>query len=266
MQNQFISLGEDFKLSRSDGDCGQLLLRGKNNQSIISENGLNPHNITILDWNIYKGKKAGWQDDLLGLAMNSDIILLQESSNSQLMRDLLHNQGLYWNFNSAFKYRGVETGVLIASQIPPEESCGIREDEPIIGLPKTMLINLYTLQNRSQKLLVANVHGINITLGIGAYTQQFEKLHNLLIHHKGPMVVAGDFNNWNTQRKTVIDKFLENLSLTLLYLEDEKRTMFFGDPVDHILYRDLKPAFQTSTSVTSSDHNPITVTFRALNQ
>ena len=262
LQERFISAGNGLILSRSTGNCDQLSLKISNRETITSASGLNPEQIAILGWNMYKGKLTGWQDDLLQFGEHSDIILLQEAANDESMHDFLHQSNMYWNYNSAFKYRGAETGVLIASKIRPANSCGIRENEPIIGLPKTILISRYLVKNSDKKLLVANVHGINITLGTGAYKAQFKKLKDVLAHHEGPMIIAGDFNNWTEKRKEIIDQLIGNLSLTLFPFEDEQRTTFFGDPVDHILYRGLEPIAERSYEVTSSDHNPIAVTFR----
>ncbi len=223
---------------------------------------LDPDSIRILDWNIYKGQRAGWESDLIRLGGEKDILLLQEAPLNDELQELLQQNNLYWSLNSAFRYRGVETGVLVASAIQPLGSCGIRYNEPIIGLPKTILVNRYGITGSQDELLVATVHGINITLGIGAYRAQFQALRDVLQQHEGPLILAGDFNNWNDKRTAVIDLLVEDLSLSVLPFEDEGRTLFFGDPVDHILYRGLKPVAHAVHPVISSDHNPISVTFR----
>ena len=58
----------------------------------------------------------------------------------------------------------------------------------------------------------------------------------------------------------------ENLSLEILTFKDDGRTTFFGDPVDQVLYRGLEPSSRTVHPVTSSDHNPISVTFRIVRE
>ncbi len=264
VQEQFVSAYKDVVEVRSTGACTELHINDSESRLESSKRELNPYKITVLDWNIFKGKRTGWQEDLLHLSENTDIVLLQEATNSRQLQILLDQRDMYWNFNGAFKYRGAETGVMIASLVQPVDSCGMREIEPLIGLPKTMLINRYAIRDSKETLLVANVHGINITLGISAYEKQFKKLQQILLTHSGPMVVAGDFNNWNEKRKAITDQLLESLSLSILSLENENRATFFGNPVDHVLYRGLKPFRQTSSAVTSSDHNPITVSFATL--
>jgi endonuclease/exonuclease/phosphatase (EEP) superfamily protein YafD len=261
LEEQFVSATDNL-MSKSRGSCNEISPGFSNHDLSRAVKGINPEKITILNWNIYKGQLQGWQSDLLFLSRASDIILLQEASNSEQMRGFLRLQKLNWNHNSAFRYKGVATGVLVASVIEPLYSCGLRQDEPIIGVPKTALINIYPVKGISEKLLVANVHGINITLGTEAYKKQFSELQNVLRQHQGPMVVAGDFNNWSEKRKTIVDALVENLDLTLFPFENEKRTLVLGDPVDHVLFRGLDPIAHELHEVISSDHNPISVTFR----
>ena len=262
LDKQFVSTKNNQVSARSAGGCKQGFLGADKGDLTIAAKGINPDKIAIFDWNIYKGQLQGWRSDLSILTRTSDIVLLQEAPNNEQMRDFLHQQSLYWNFNSAFSYIGIESGVLAASLTEPLYSCGLRQDEPIIGLPKTALINTYAIKGSSEKLLVANVHGINITLGTEAYKEQFGKLQHVLRQHNGPMIVAGDFNNWGNKRKAIVDTLVGNLDLTPVPFKNEHRTRVFGDPVDNVLYRGLYPISFTSHSVVSSDHNPITVTFR----
>ena len=262
-QEQLVSAKVDESLIRSNGNCMETASVYGDQQIITPVEGLSPERIAILDWNIYKGQRMGWQSDFLRLSREKDIILLQEASLNDELQELLQERILFWNLNSAFRYKGVETGVLVASTIEPLGSCGMRQNEPVIGLPKTILINRYAIRGVSEKLLVANVHGINITLGVRAYRAQFQALGGMLQKHDGPILLAGDFNNWSEERIAVIDHLVEDLSLTVLpFAADEGRTLFFGDPVDHILFRGLEPVAHAVHPVISSDHNPISVTFR----
>jgi endonuclease/exonuclease/phosphatase (EEP) superfamily protein YafD len=258
---QFVT-SHKAAISRSNGVCLQLQDQAEAFIPAAAENQLNPEEIRLLNWNIYKGQEPGWQDDLMTFAGSSDILLLQEASFGTELEKILLSSDHYINVNSAFIYRGLETGVLTASKAKPLTSCGLREKEPLLSLPKTGIISRYQIAGLKESLLIANIHGINITLGITAYKRQFEKLYQLLADHQGPMIIAGDFNNWTRGRKTVIEVLTKDLGLTLLGFEDDQRTRFFGDPVDHFLYRGVQPVYQTSYKVASSDHNPIAVSFR----
>jgi endonuclease/exonuclease/phosphatase (EEP) superfamily protein YafD len=196
------------------------------------------------------------------LSLGADIILLQEAYLTDALQEILQEKNLYWNFNSAFKYKGVETGVLTASILPPLYSCGLRTPEPIIRVPKTILINTYEITGSSTPLLVANIHGINITLGTGSFKKQMNELQKILEQHCGPIILAGDFNNWSKARTAIMSELVRSISLQVLTFDDEQRITFFGTPVDHILYRGLNPVDYKVSPLTSSDHYPISVTFR----
>jgi len=260
--DQFVSAGHRFSPARSNGSCSEEFFSNTISDKKVILEGLSPNYISMLNWNIYKGNSSGWRDDFASYSRSKDIILLQEAPLNEEMLNILNRSRLFWNFNSAFKYQGTEFGVMTASSTQPLGSCGTRQDEPLIGLPKTIIISSYAIANFPKKLLVANIHGINITLGTGAYREQIESLHNILQHHDGPIILAGDFNNWTAERKKIIDNLIGELSLTMLPFENENRTIIFGDPVDHILYRGLKPLSHYVHHVNSSDHNPITVAFR----
>ncbi len=257
---QLLTAVEHSTPRRSDGTCTESIVSVEGNPAAMA--GLSPDNISLFDWNIYKGSLDGWDDDFLRFSNGKDIILLQEASLDKRLQEVLQQQNLYWDLNNAFLYQEHETGVLLASAVPAIVSCGQRTREPIIGIPKTILIAKYAIAYSEKELLLANVHGINFTLGTGAYREQFDGLERILQNHNGPLIVAGDFNNWSDGRSDIVSEFATRLSLQILRFEDENRTDFFGDPVDHVFYRGLEPFDSKAYPVDSSDHNPITVNFR----
>jgi endonuclease/exonuclease/phosphatase (EEP) superfamily protein YafD len=50
------------------------------------------------------------------------------------------------------------------------------------------------------------------------------------------------------------------LELTAVEFSEDNRTRFLGSPLDHIYVRGLTASNRDSSVVTSSDHNPLTVT------
>jgi endonuclease/exonuclease/phosphatase (EEP) superfamily protein YafD len=259
---QLFSGGRSSSIGKSQGSCDEAIQELERFSAEVAGEGLNPARITVFNWNMYKGQKAGWTRDLFKHSVNSDILLLQEAAFGGSLLDILDLKGLFWSFNNAFQYKGVGTGVLTASKIKPRASCGTRKAEPLIGLPKTALLSYFPLRGSREQLLVVNIHGINFTTGITAYEEQFNEIRNILRGHSGPLLVAGDLNNWTEKRRGVVDLLVEDLGLTILTFEDDSRSRFFGDPIDHILYRGVLPVAETSFEVISSDHNPIGVTFK----
>ncbi|MBU1420456.1 MAG: endonuclease/exonuclease/phosphatase family protein [Proteobacteria bacterium] len=260
VQEQLVSATRTNPLTRTNGNCAETA--AVKQQPGAMQAGLSPDSISIFNWNIYKEQRQNWDVDLLRLSHEKDIILLQEAALNPELQEVLQQKNLYWNLNSAFKYKGSDTGVLVASTIQDLESCGLRNSEPLIGLPKTILISRYNITDSSDELLVATIHGINISLGTGAYQEQLDSLQSILKNHDGPIILAGDFNNWSKKRTDIMVQLAADLSLQILSFAEESRTLFFGDPVDQILYRGLEPVSHIVHPVASSDHNPISVTFR----
>lgn len=257
---QFVAGTKGDVQLRENGSCGQQL--PKSDWPDAAAPALSPERISVLNWNAYKGRKRDWHDDFLLFSKQKDIILLQEAPLNEELLDVFEHGAFSWLFNSAFKYRGIEAGVVLASWVPPLERCGERTLEPLIRLPKTSVVARYPLGGMDQTLLVANIHGINITLGLSAYRQQFTALGALLHGHDGPLILAGDFNDWTKGRRTIVQALVAELGLAPLMTESGGRSTVFGEPVDHILYRGLAPVDFLVHKVESSDHRPIEVVFQ----
>ncbi len=223
---------------------------------------LDPDKISIINWNIYKAQKDNWAADFKTFIKGQDLVLIQEAVNRPDIIKLLTARQPYWQLNTGFYYEGAEAGVLIAATVPPIFSCGLRTTEPIIRVPKTVLINLYPLANSKQVLLVANIHGINFTLGTDTYDQQIMAMDLIIKQHKGPMIIAGDFNSWSDARLAIVNAMTEKLSLKKLNYVSENRVRIFGNAIDHVFYRGLDVIAEETLKVSSSDHNPIKVSFR----
>lgn len=245
---------------RTDGDCEQP--SHGFSAPVHRTQALDPESISVLNWNIYKGTKTGWARDFRRYTGQADIVLLQEAPLGSELRQLLAGAHRFWGMNSAFSYNGVECGVLMASTVPPLKSCGLRHPEPLISLPKTALITRYALNGSADELVVANVHGINFTLGTAAYRRQLTGLANVLRSHSGPMIVAGDFNDWSKGRTAALKALMEDLGLSPVPFALSQRTTFFNRPIDHMYYRGLELLAATVHPVDSSDHNPLFASFR----
>ena len=101
---------------------------GKGNEG----NALEPNAIRLLTWNIHKEDDAGWQQDLARFANSNDVLLLQEATLLDSLRDIIENAGLHWVLASSFIYGSIDIGVLTASRVVPVASCTQRFVEPSI--------------------------------------------------------------------------------------------------------------------------------------
>ncbi|HEC26653.1 MAG TPA: endonuclease/exonuclease/phosphatase family protein [Gammaproteobacteria bacterium] len=226
------------------------------------ENELDANNITILNWNIYKGEKRNWAKDFRQLSNGKDLVIIQEARLTSEVKETLKKQSIHWTLNTGFYVNDEATGVLTGSRVKPVSSCGLRTTEPFLRLPKTVLVNEYDLSGTDERLLVANIHSINFTLGTKVYGKQIDELKAAINNHQGPVIVAGDFNSWSDGRKEIVDNMVADLSLKAVTYKSKNRITIFGNEIDHVFYRGLESVASEAKQVTSSDHNPIRVTFR----
>lgn len=261
-QVQLVSMDVDTGLVQAQASCIRSHQFAQLKVSMPSDAVLDAGHISLLNWNVYKGQGDNWASDFSQLIKQQDIVVLQEALLDTALFRAIHMQFLNWSMNTAFYYDDVETGVLTASRVRPVSSCGLRATEPLIQTPKTTLLSEYRLSDGAQNLLVANIHGINFTLGTEAYEQQINALSQAIKHHQGPLIVAGDFNTWSDKRMAIVKRMAEDLSLNAISYKNHHRLTMFGNPLDHVFYKGLELVKEETLSVTSSDHNPIKVSFR----
>lgn len=162
----------------------------------------------------------------------------------------------------AFDYNGAATGVLTTGRSPASGACLSRSAEPLILTPKSALLTRFPLSASGEELWVANLHGINFTLGTARFRAQLESLTGVMVSHPGPMILAGDFNDWSERRDDIVSLVAKRLHLLPVQLPGDVRSRHWGRSVDHVFYRGLEVLQADAVKVTSSDHNPILVRFR----
>ncbi|MFW2364942.1 MAG: endonuclease/exonuclease/phosphatase family protein [Desulforhopalus sp.] len=229
-----------------------------------TEQELQKDHISLFIWNSYKGKVDGWLNDLSTLGRNNDLVLLQEAYLKNDLVDFLDESGWNWNIATTFRYRAIPTGVLTASKIAADKHCHLTTMEPWIRLPKGILISRYKLTNTEKQLVVANVHLINFTFNTGVYSTQLATLKSILEQHDGPLIVAGDFNTWSSDRSQLVNTFTTELRLSPVEFNNNVRTEIFGRKIDHVYSRELTVLSAKSVAVSTSDHNPMIVEFALL--
>jgi endonuclease/exonuclease/phosphatase (EEP) superfamily protein YafD len=223
---------------------------------------LNSRSFRLLNWNSYKGKNKTFQEDLERLSSLSDVVVLQEGYLTDDLQVLLDKKQYNWDIAKAFTYNDIYTGVLTASRVKPDFLCSFRAPEPLNGIPKTVLITRYPLSGTDAYLVVANIHMINFSLDLAAYRAQLEKTAEVLAQHRGPLIITGDFNSWNSARMRILVDIAQELGTKAVVFDTDHRARFMGKPVDHIFYRKLVPLEALTEKVKTSDHNPMLVTFR----
>ena len=230
----------------------------------VSDERLDPNEISFLNWNIYKGQGEDWQQDLTQFAQNHQLMTIQEALLDDTLTELLHSHDVNWTMHRAFYLKDVSAGVINVASTEALQSCGFRVNEPLIRVPKSALVSYYAIEGSEEKLLVANIHSVNFSLGLRSYRKQLTMLYDALADHKGPMIVAGDFNSWSKSRLQEVNDLVVKLSLSKLEHGMTGKTEVFGNAIDHVFYRQLEVLSNEVLRVTSSDHNPISVSFKYL--
>lgn len=223
-----------------------------------AEQNLNPASIKLLNWNAQKHMHSAMHEDLVQLSADTDLILLQETA-----PDYDHlatiEPPLHWVYAPGYNWAGRTTGVITASRVKPLSYCRIMTREPWLRSPKAVNVTRYGLQDTSETLLVINVHLVNFSIGVSTLQRQLDAIDHLLSEHTGPVIVTGDFNTWSKKRARLVNETMAASDLRSVEYHTDKRTLFFGRPVDHLYIRGVNSASATTIEVESSDHNPITV-------
>jgi len=222
---------------------------------------LDPAGFDLVTWNIRRAQAESWPRDFARLVAGRDILLLQEARLTPGLRAALEGSGYRWTLARAFDLRGAHTGVLTASQVEASAACLTRSMEPLTRVPKSALLTRFPLRGSREELLVANLHGVNFAPDTRRFGDQLESVAGRLASHRGPLVLAGDFNDWRRGRSQVLRGITGRLGLRPLRLTRDKRSRHLGRPVDHVFYRGLEVVRADAVEVTSSDHHPVRVSF-----
>jgi endonuclease/exonuclease/phosphatase (EEP) superfamily protein YafD len=230
-----------------------------------SDKALDAGGFYLVTWNMLKGRRSGWQEDFQRLVQEGDVVLLQEAYLTAPLLEALRRAQLNWRLATAFRYQGAEAGVLTAAKTDLQGICMQRFREPLLNTPKTSLVTRLPLSDGSH-LVVANVHAINFTMDAIHFLESWQELEAILQPHAGPLIVAGDFNTWNADRQVVVANATRRMGLAPVRFPSDQRTRFFDRTVDHVYYRGLVPLEALVQEVKTSDHNPMRVTFRRVDQ
>jgi endonuclease/exonuclease/phosphatase (EEP) superfamily protein YafD len=217
---------------------------------------LNASSINFLCWNIKKGMRPNWREDLLDLADGKDLVIIQEAV---LHSDLTEafDKSAHCTFAKGYKTKKHTTGVMTISKHEPVRRHQLTCWEPWLATPKCTNITEYALSDTEETLIVVNIHAINFTLGVKQFRKQIDKVRKELAKHKGPIILSGDFNTWRKKRMKILDTLAIEHGLEALTFQEDHRKTVFGQMLDHIYVRSLTPESTDTYNVSSSDHNPL---------
>jgi endonuclease/exonuclease/phosphatase (EEP) superfamily protein YafD len=220
--------------------------------------------LKLISWNMFKAKRRGWLNDLTTIATGVDLVLLQEAVLHGGVAQPFHvSSGLEWimveNLRSVREH--VTTGPKTGCRIASSGAAFVRslDFEPVTGTPKTFLQTIYPLAN-GEPLLVLNVHAINL-VSHTKFARQVEQIIAPVAGHRGPCIVAGDFNTWNVPRWHLLQKAMADVGLARAPVS-APQWRHFNQVLDHVFFRGLRLINARALShVRSSDHVPLAVDF-----
>lgn len=228
------------------------------------------HRFSLISWNIHKQLgQPQWQQEFARMQheYTPDLLALQEVNVDPASAPEL--SPFHYAFGANLQQRdGSQSGVmsLTASPILSARLKLTTPAEPITHTPKAALLTQVAMDEQ-QSLMLVNIHGINFVTN-SDYRQQLDNLEKRIAQHQGPVIFAGDFNTWSSQRQKLLTALAARQGLRQVEFTDKEKSeikQFLGQPLDHILYScQLTPVADSSrvlSEFTSSDHTPLLVEF-----
>ena len=176
---------------------------------------LNSTKLSILSWNIYKGRKADYKKSFAALAKNRDLIMLSEATTGSPVSDSFKIAGWEWHLAASFDMKNdIAAGTVLGSATRPHNVHFYRtkDIEPFVKSPKATALAYYAVPGSAKKLLAISIHGINWD-GDEALERQLNMILPEIKAHNGPVVFAGDFNTKNASRVALTKRILGSAGL-----------------------------------------------------
>lgn len=216
--------------------------------------------LRVLVWNIFKQQRAEWLSVLQNFGKDAHLVLLQEAQTTPELVRFATTNYLAADQVPAFVLPQHPSGVMTLASAHPVYCCPLREREPLLRLSKSALVTAYPLPG-GEILMVVNIHAVNFSLGIDVYSKQLGPIGEQIIHHTGPVIMAGDFNAWSRQRINALYTFAGDMGLEEVNFTDDHRRKAFGRPLDFVFYRGMSVTEASVLVTRASDHNPLLVEF-----
>lgn len=225
-----------------------------------------PEVFSLLCWNVHKNntKNAAMKSYFESIEKDCDFLLLQEANFRDDSAFTLPN--LAFDAAANLEVRKTFYGVLTASKVESKKAEAFLSQgkESLFGPHKSLLLSSYFFEDNTE-LLILNVHALNFRES-KSYQRELEGFLQLLKTHKGPMIVAGDFNTWSKTRRQKLEELIVEIGLVAVPLDHEDAVKhFFGKHLDFILYRGLLlESFSCQDLPELSDHNPLFARFKKI--
>lgn len=177
---------------------------------------LNSTKLSVLSWNIYKGRKSEYLKSFSTLSKGRDLIMLSEATTGSPVSDSFKTlKGWQWHLASSFNMKNnIAAGTVLGSAARPYNVHFYRtkDVEPFVKSPKATVLAYYAIPGSNKKLLAISIHGINWD-GNEALERQINMMLPEIKSHNGPVIFAGDFNTKNAERVAILKRLLSSVGL-----------------------------------------------------
>lgn len=219
----------------------------------------NKQKIELTLWNAKEAHGILSRPEAL-LNSTSDLYFFQEVNQEGL--DLIQTEQTHRNFvQNLHNKKKFGVGILSA-MIPCDQYTREVDDEPVMSkIDKGLVIQFYKFKQSTTKILkVINVHlplfmGPS-NYGNGAYKRALKTLSDEVQSHKGPLLIAGDFNGWSPSRMAyLLPQFVKDNQLDELTFNNNSGNRAAILYLDRVFSKDLEISGQeTITDIDESDH------------
>ena len=228
-------------------------------------------NFRIMIWNTAERRNSFWKEEFLAFSENADIILIQEIAMDEKEILSFFESEVSHGFRMAFSFfrskSNRKTGVAIGSRVRPSSFSFTRSlnKELLWRTPKNISFATFQLcQEGCDDVLVVNAHMLWLS-SFQAYIGQLEEIKKVVRSHKGPVIVAGDFNTWYKKRAHHMEDSMKSLGLSRVVFKNKKGVThpLTRMALDHIFVSESLEEVRSSIGHSySSDHRPLFVTLR----
>lgn len=222
------------------------------------------HSFSLLCWNVQKStQKEDFSIYLheLHRHYDLDILMLQEAKTD--LHSRLDLKGYSYVLAPNIQTKKQLFGVLTAtkSHYHHHQSYITHARESLLATHKSVLYTHHLLPNKVT-LLAVNIHAINFMPNFW-FQKELHRVIETVKEHKGPLLIAGDFNAWSKKRMSHLQDLANKLDLNFVDFDDAHHIKsLITYKLDYVLYRDLELiSAKALNSGKLSDHNPLYVRF-----
>jgi endonuclease/exonuclease/phosphatase (EEP) superfamily protein YafD len=224
-----------------------------------------PREFNIAVWNIWKSSGGElFLREYQNLCAGNHFLLCQEALLTLKGLAQFAPNGFMASHGATYRRRdGLRDGVMTVARVGPESEvirvlC--KSPEPLLKTPKATLISYFRIEGSKRRLCVVNTHSTLIRTPSKA-VGELEQIIDVIAHHEGPIIYAGDFNTFAAAYISEVDRALSSIGLERVRFEVDPRAATAA--LDQIYVRGLTVVnASVDTGYVHSDHFPILATLR----